>query len=351
MHDLRPSDLSPIILVDDPRLQQRKGQPLEGCDRENETEGYTPLSDALLLKNACTKDEAEVFDCAGKDIAMGLHSRVGRVDISTSTFHQESVILERGVPFSLSEIRPEERLPASLRLIDLVSRLHARGIVHGNVNPSALRWNSQGQLVFADFSNARLVGRGRGRVPQKCWDGDEDFVSPQLRSNTRLGRCFLPTESDDLFAMSVTLWCIWAGQRPEPGMFNDNNGPSPDLSVITDPDIFGDSPKRLCEDGNYRPLSCLVPPESQLDLPAPFSDDRCPQPTEFDIDFDQDDNDNQSDTSSDSDSDELDEEITWEFPFPFMQGLPCSPTDSMACLASPKGPPPPEFAVRDLDWL
>ena len=71
------------------------------------------------------------------------------------------------------------------------------------------------------------------------------------------------------------------------------------------------------------------------------------EPETYDDTSDSDSDSDSEDTSSET-SDSLDEDdITWEFPFPFLQGLPCcSPTDSVACLASPKGPPPPDFAVR-----
>ncbi|KAK0609460.1 hypothetical protein B0T14DRAFT_343789 [Immersiella caudata] len=464
--NLRASGLSPIMLTDDPRLHRQPAS-LEDCIADNEPEGFIPLSDTLLLKASCSKDEADILEYVGKDIATSLISRVGQINVARLTFHQESAIIERGVPFVLLEIRPEERLPASLRIIELVSQLHARGIVHGDVNPSSLRWNSEGQLIFADFANARLVDRGNpDKTQQRCWDGDEEFVSPRARSNTHFGRCFVPTESDDLFAMAVTLWCVWAGRRPESGMFTRNSGQSPDLGVITDPDIFGDivdilqqgnlnlNPHLPCTPLRGRELSppflachdevASRSPSPTLQIPSavsrdnsfegscgnpsnpvvkhpvelladvPFSaalpstkvhqpalpavvlarrnscpplriyrlnewstektcgtqEESClresnadpqsrtslsftlrisstvpspsPQPTEFEFDQDQ-----HGDASSDTSSeDELDEEITWEFPFPFMQGLPCSPTDSMACLASPKVSLPPEFAVR-----
>ncbi|KAK4446301.1 hypothetical protein QBC34DRAFT_497021 [Podospora aff. communis PSN243] len=220
--NLRPSDLPPVMLADDPRLHLEPIS-LEDCAAENEPEGFIPLSDALLIKRSCSKNEADMLEYAGKEIAIRLVTRIGTVDTISSTFHQQSAIIERGVPCVLSEIRPEERLPTSLRIIELVSQLHARGIIHGDINPSALRWNPQGQLVFADFANARFVQDSdrEQNQEQRRWDGDEEFVSPRARSNTRFGQPFVPTESDDLFAIA-------------------NSGPSPDLSVITDPDVLGD---------------------------------------------------------------------------------------------------------------
>ncbi|KAK3356644.1 hypothetical protein B0T25DRAFT_516239 [Lasiosphaeria hispida] len=153
-YTLRASNLPPAMLAGDPRLFQEIP---DDCSVVTEAENFSPLSESLSLKDPCPKEEAELFECAGKDTAVSVLSRVGRVDIETSTFHQESVVMESGVPLYVALIRPEEVLPVSLRIINLVSRLHAKAIVHGNVTPSAFRWNSERQILFSDFANARLA--------------------------------------------------------------------------------------------------------------------------------------------------------------------------------------------------
>ncbi|KAK1757001.1 hypothetical protein QBC47DRAFT_412347 [Echria macrotheca] len=472
--DLMADDLSPVMLETDPRICRYMST---NQDQGEESRTAISISPGLVLRNGCTKHETDIFELAGDDLATPLFARVGRVSGGTMTFHQTAAVFSSGRPFALSEILPGERRTISLQLTDLVSRLHAKGIIHGNINPAAIQWNSTNQPVFSDLSSARLVDKGDNHQNQTCWDGDEGFISPQLRSNTRPGRCFVPTESDDLYALAVTIWCVWACRQPEPGMFSANGGPIADLRVISDPDIFGDVVETLQQGGlnldpmlsrqavlrgrelspptlarvrgqdssirtrSYSPQSHKkfsispdsrapsafgservgmmtwgedVPParHSPIELPAevpatatatsftihsplvtmpppaalrqrrnsfppsllhPVDDPTtssssaprtCPvqsppqlkpppvlipppttNPHLRESSTTPPSPSSSSEDSSTSDSDPLDDEITWEFPFPFKQGLPCSPTDSIVCLASPRGPPPPDFAI------
>ncbi|KAK3347035.1 hypothetical protein B0T25DRAFT_293278 [Lasiosphaeria hispida] len=230
---------SSIMLNDDPRLLSQ-----------------TDLDETLQLRNSCIKQEADFLELAGQDSALLLVSRIGRVDPDSMLFQQNSAIVERGVPLRVSDVPDEERRSISLQVADLVARLHSKGIVHGSIDPSVLQWNTTGQLVFSDFSNARLADRGRHVSREQHWDGNEHFMSPRLKAHTRPGRCFFPTETDDLYSTAVTIWCIWAGKCPDPGMFSENGGPTPDLSVITDPDILGDVVDTLQQGGLH--LDSLV---------------------------------------------------------------------------------------------
>ncbi|KAK5662483.1 hypothetical protein OQA88_8394 [Cercophora sp. LCS_1] len=412
---------SPFMLTSDPRI----------CNLLQNVQ-LTPFPvDALLLKR-CTQRETELMEYAGHELAMPVVSRIGRVRNDT-TFHQEAALMKRGTPLEPANVRLEDCKSVSLQVTELVSRLHAKGIVHGDINPSALQWDCEERLVFVDFRNSRRLGGEGG----SCWDGNGEFVSPWLTANTRPGRCFVPGQPDDLYAMAVTIWCIWAGRYPDQGMFSGNVDAAPDLQVITDPEIFGivvdalqqgglnldvaahqpvlegsepsqgsplsewtdgetfpsGSPPNMSNNRHIAParrrrarryrrppielpdaVPIASPPAQEAKLfkvpppviltkqspPYPSSPtDTLPLSSKFSPNLTLSTNfplqtrsstpstpSSLSSDVSDQDDDDLDEEITWEFPFPFMQGLPCSPTDSLACLASPKGPPPPDFAVR-----
>ena len=520
--------LSPFMLNDDPRIAHHmtvaafENYSCQALQRSI----HLSLSDTLTLRTNCTAREASIFDRATDDLSTPVLARVGRIDTTTLQFHQEVIITEKGAPFVLSEIDPLRRASVSHMLLDLVTQLHSKSIVHGNINPDALRWNAKKRLVFCDFSGARITDSTAAEDQHPvCWHGDEEFVSPQLRARTRPGWCFIPTAADDIYAMAVTVWCVWAGRRPEGGIFSENGGRLPDLGIIADSDVLGKvveilgqgglglgsrislgSPKALdlsrrnigvfrddqrdferepvifpaarntsgppdvdpadfvheptrglpsehethYSDGPAaadKPLDgCTAPamspsppsrvcipiaiitddqhedwpnpppphssyqkqqlnprssqPKSKPRIPSPLSrqtrltptrsmtapttathpalttldesshsisdpdpyyfhtyindnhahsTSQTQEPETYDSGSTDDEEDNKSDTSDASDaSDSLDEDdITWEFPFPFLQGLPCcSPNDSIACLASPKGPPPPDFAVR-----
>jgi len=442
---LQAEDLSPVMLSTDPRISNAVALAEEGWAEAQDT-AVRILSDTLVLK-PCTRSECDIFHLAGPELALPLLATVGHIHEDMTRFAHDAAIFTRGNPLVLSAIQPQDRRPLSLQIAELVSRLHARGIVHGDIHPEVLQRNADGRLVFGDFSNARLAGRTFSRS-RLSWNGNGGFLSPQLLGNTKPGHCVLPTESDDLYAAAVTVWCIWAGRYPEPGMFSGNGGPIPDLRVVGDPDIFGDvvealqqgglnldiilekslvrgrelSPPLLTrsdpgaeraptpEVGSSRgsqstaensppvelpaevpPATLAGPPSLQCEPVNAHKDGAEPCRRGFDPmldpkhsaltkspltvdtrlasvpslnrnslpkdansasrsssdgddggDDDDFDDDNDSTTSSDSLDSDL---VTWEFPFPFHQGLPCSPTDSVVCVASPKGPPPPGFAV------
>ncbi len=370
---LRAEDLPPVMLEDDPRISS--------LSRHSKCSERTchPLSSTLAFKNGCTKRESDFLALAGQDIAIPLVSRIGRIDNNFALFEQTAAITERGTPFLVSDIAPEKRRDTSLRVVDLVSRLHAQGIVHGDIHPGVLQWNARGQLVFADFANARWADGDEFHRKIPNWDGNEDFISPRLRTQTRPGRCVCPDKEEDLYSMAVTVWCIWAGRSPDPGMFSQgSSGPVPDIGLITDPsmnasvsdilrsgglDIDSSSPPHPLKDPDCSPAH-----SKDTRVPGPELEklDKKPRRNTWDgqmvpiaaetiqllasdaLSFEEllagpgeyageDDIDLQSDDGSDED-DELDEEITWEFPFPYLQGLTATPTESVICLASPKDP-------------
>ncbi|KAK0713461.1 hypothetical protein B0T26DRAFT_753563 [Lasiosphaeria miniovina] len=277
--DLEAVDLSPIMLKDDPRISSEVEnsaftlQPNEPFARDH------PLSETLLFKHGCTKREADFFELAGDDLAMPLVSRIGWVEDDLVTFCQEYAVIERGIPLFVTEIQPQERVSVSLQVADLVSRLHARGIVHGDINPGVIQWNSRGRLVFSDMRHARLANKGRDFHPldDRYAATSDAFLSPRLKARTNPGRGVFATEADDLYAMAVTIWSIWAGQWPESSIFRESGI---DLSVITDADIYGDA-FDILEEGGIRvnravfkqrsdPRELSPPPSDCGDIPRDF---------------------------------------------------------------------------------
>ncbi|KAJ7220159.1 kinase-like domain-containing protein [Mycena pura] len=135
----------------------------------------------------------------------------------------------------------EERLRIIYRLRDLVTDLHAKQIVHGDVKPQNLLLCSDGLVRFCDFDCASIEGDG--------------FVAPIYTlpycSPGRARHQDAMTCAEDMHAMGLSIWHLYAGRFPlatveEIKEFEDIEcvimdrvfaGFLPDMTAIDDPDI------------------------------------------------------------------------------------------------------------------
>jgi len=107
---------------------------------------------------------------------------------------------------------PPTLLPSPKKQIDaltqLVSRLHARGVIHGDIKPSNLLFCKEtSRILFCDFGSAALVNS-----PQRQVSNTTQYISP-FRS--RPENIFLPLrKADDLYATGITIWEISAACVP-----------------------------------------------------------------------------------------------------------------------------------------
>ncbi|KAJ7578579.1 kinase-like domain-containing protein [Mycena floridula] len=112
--------------------------------------------------------------------------------------------------FKLSLVSPEfsleKRLDIIYQLIPLITKLHGKGIAHGDIKTSNLLLNSAGKLLLCDFSESVV-------------DSDENNVAKvlttryasrhQLSSETHR-----VTKTEDLYATGVTIWELYTGRIP-----------------------------------------------------------------------------------------------------------------------------------------
>lgn len=109
--------------------------------------------------------EADFMRAAG-DCCVPLLSQVIRFDEQTKRFQTWGHVTELGKPFDCKAIPLENRAMVKSQLIDLLTCLHARGIIHGDVKPENLIWCRDGTLRFCDFGESRWIFRKR----RKCLD-------------------------------------------------------------------------------------------------------------------------------------------------------------------------------------
>ncbi|KAJ7175956.1 kinase-like domain-containing protein [Mycena filopes] len=134
----------------------------------------------------------------------------------------------------------EDRIRIIHQLRDLITELHRKDIVHGDLKPQNLLICSDGRLRLCDFDNASIEGDG--------------FVSCQSTlpycSTVRARSQSEPmTRAEDLYAMGTSMWHIYTGRVPLTyvtdleehisGLILDRTlaGFQPDMEAIDDPDI------------------------------------------------------------------------------------------------------------------
>ena len=126
------------------------------------------------------------------------------------------VIMHLGVgiaplPNSNMPKMPKPSLPLSNRqiideLTNLVPRLHAKGIIHGDIKPDNLLLSkSSSRLLFCDFGSAML--ESESKFPRS---GTNQYNSPfrLIMERAPLAR------ADDLYATGITIWELYTGCSP-----------------------------------------------------------------------------------------------------------------------------------------
>ncbi|KAJ7603963.1 kinase-like domain-containing protein, partial [Mycena polygramma] len=135
-----------------------------------------------------------------------------------------------------------ERVQMIHQLRELLSELHTKQIVHGDLKPQNLLMCSDGRIRLCDFDNASIEGDGFVSVdmttpycsPGRARDGDQPM-----------------TRAEDMYAMGTSMWHLYTGKVPltydddskdpaeRQGKRQDRTlaGFLPDMTLIDDPDI------------------------------------------------------------------------------------------------------------------
>jgi serine/threonine protein kinase len=136
------------------------------------------------------------------------------------------------VPRVSSKFSRTDRLEIIDQLCGLVSRLHEKGVIHGDIKPSNLLLCSDGKLRFCDFAEAAI--EGENYTPRAL---STQYTSPFRCRSITISPLSI---NDDLYATGITIWEIYTGCIPFEGIEEDQiedlirGGVRPDISLIDD---------------------------------------------------------------------------------------------------------------------
>ncbi|MBC7106501.1 MAG: AAA family ATPase, partial [Firmicutes bacterium] len=89
--------------------------------------------------------------------------------------------------------------------------IHARGVVHKDINPSHIVWHPEkGRVAIVDFGMAEILGPGERTYSPGVVEGTLAYVSPE-----QTGRTGQPVDHrSDLYSLGVTLYELVTGRLP-----------------------------------------------------------------------------------------------------------------------------------------
>jgi predicted ATPase/signal transduction histidine kinase len=132
---------------------------------------------------------------------------------------QPTLILEDAGPHNLAERLQHKPLPVgpfldlAIQLAEIAESLHARRVVHGDINPSNVVLASDGgRLTLIDFGLASQVAEAEGRATGGELAGTLHYLAPE-----QTGRLSRPVDPrSDLYALGCTFYEMLTGTPPFP---------------------------------------------------------------------------------------------------------------------------------------
>lgn len=231
--DATAESLPPMMLETDPRLSC---QHLEDTSASIITKcSQCPVykySNTLAYKPVCRKRETKLMVVAS-ELTLQVISKIGVVDDMSAQWYQKGAVMELGHPIDVTRILPAERVSIAKHMMILVTALHRKGILHGDIRPERfVKQPGSDELKIFDFSSARM----RDNSDLNTWPGETPTVEYTSPNRSPEGKASTPF--DDYYALAVSIWAVFSGERPMVGLFNSNEGHTPDISKITDDELF-----------------------------------------------------------------------------------------------------------------
>ena len=168
------------------------------------------------------KQEISMMLMAGEDCSLQPVGRVFLRGVPCGFIVPLGVAITHELPFYFSnkdKLQASPTLPSPKEKIDaltqLVSRLHTKGVIHGDIKPSNLLFCKEtSRILFCDFGSAALENSSQRHISSTT-----QYISP-FHSAPENAFSSL-RRADDLYATGITIWEISAGCVPFDGIDED----------------------------------------------------------------------------------------------------------------------------------
>lgn len=224
--------LPPLMLESDPRLSCRQlaaHLPPIIVDKNQ-----CPVSrDGNMLTYRECRNRELTFTLLAGDVTLPITSRVGVIDDFSSLWYLKGIVTEVGIPLDVTAIAPAEKVSTARQMITLVTRLHEKGIIHGDIRvENFIRRPQDDRLRLVGLTSARMADDS----DLNSWPAE--LPTPEYASPKR-GQGLGPSSVfDDYFALAICVWAVFSGEKPVAGLFSSNEGRAPDVPKITDDELM-----------------------------------------------------------------------------------------------------------------
>ncbi|KAF7941991.1 hypothetical protein BELL_0273g00030 [Botrytis elliptica] len=183
-------------------------------------------SHSLLYKSGVTPHELQMHLAAGS-CGVTIHGTVS-IPENTNCYQNGTIglIIAQEMPLTPRLYLPTQRKKISESMRQVVSELHEKGIVHGDIHLSnfllcaSRNSNDQVSVKLSNFHDSLFISTSSSQTSidhekEEQWTPvlNGRIVSPNRANEWMKGRDRKATKEDDLYALGICMWELWSGKR------------------------------------------------------------------------------------------------------------------------------------------